>query len=338
MQYGWMHVGELVSAHMKGETMKLAKKWNASVALVALACLGGCAQPVGTPTQDRTAFNAARLESLGGEFVVPGPVSASQSRVVLYRRADSRLPGASSVFVDERYHASLVAGAWSALCYPSSAVELGARQMQVGSRSKDPMDSITALTLEPGQTHYVRVEASNGRPVLQPVQSAQALQELASMREQKHTISRVAQACVSAPPVAAAPAALVRQSITLPSDTLFAFDRSDAQGMTGAGLQEIERLMGRINEGFTRVEQVHVIGHADHLGDAGRNEKLSVARAQTVRDHLLRKGWANVDITTEGRGSREPVVSTCSRVTSPASIACNLPNRRVEVVVTGQRR
>ena len=320
--------------------MKLSKNWNISVAVLALALLGGCAQTVRTTSDrtasaERTALHGERLESLGGAFVAPGPVSASQSRVVVYRRADSRLPGATSVFVDERYHASLVAGAWSALCYRAAPVELGARQMQVGSRHKDLMDSITALNLEPGQTHYLRVQDGNDRPVLQPVQTAQALQELAGTREQKHTISRVAQECVAAPAVAPA---VVRERITLASDTLFAFDRSDAQGMTGAGLLEIDRLMARINESFSRVEQVHVIGHADPLGQAMRNEKLSAERAQTVREHLLRKGWTSVDITTEGRGSREPVVTTCPRVASAASIACNLPNRRVEVVVTGQRR
>jgi OOP family OmpA-OmpF porin len=97
-------------------------------------------------------------------------------------------------------------------------------------------------------------------------------------------------------------------------------------------------LMARINENFARVEQLHVIGHADPLGNPARNEKLAQARAQTVRDHLAGKGLTNVNITTEGRGSREPVVKNCPRVATAASIACNLPNRRVEVVVTGQRR
>jgi outer membrane protein OmpA-like peptidoglycan-associated protein len=291
--------------------------------------------PERASTVERTVVNAERLESLGGAFVTPDPVSASQSRVVVYRRADSRLPGASSVFVDGRYHTSLVAGAWSALCYRSAPVELGARQTQVGSRHKDLMDTITALNLEPGQTHYLRVQDSNARPVLQPVQTAQALQELAGTREQKHTISRVAQECVAAPAVAAP--ASVRERITLASDTLFAFDRSDAQGLTGAGLQDIDRLMMRINESLARVEQLHVIGHADPLGNPARNEQLALARAQTVRDHLAGKGVKNVNITTEGRGSREPVVKNCPRVATAASIACNLPNRRVEVVVTGQR-
>lgn len=317
--------------------MKLAKPFKASVAIIAVALLGGCAQTVTTSsTAERSGVSTARLESLGGPYVVPAPVGASQSRVVVYRRAASRLPGASSVFVDGRYHTSLVAGAWSALCYQPAAVEFGARQMQVGSRHKDLMDTITALKLEPGQTHYLRVEESDTRPVLQPVPSAQALQELSGIREQRHTISRVAQDCVAAPAVVAP--APVRETITLASDTLFAFDRSDAQAMTGAGLQEIDRLMTRINESFSRVDQLHVVGHADPLGNPARNEQLAQARAQTVRDHLAGKGWANVNITTEGRGSREPVVKHCPRVASPASIACNLPNRRVEVIVTGQRR
>jgi OOP family OmpA-OmpF porin len=318
--------------------MHLVKNWNAPVVFLALALLGGCAQTVRTTTPERastverTVVNAERLESLGGAFVTPDPVSASQSRVVVYRRADSRLPGASSVFVDGRYHTSLVAGAWSALCYRSAPVELGARQTQVGSRHKDLMDTITALNLESGQTHYLRVQDANAGPELQPVPAAQALQELAGTREQKHTISRVAQDCVAATAVAP-----VRETITLASETLFAFDRSDAQGLTGAGLQDIDRLMMRINESLARVEQLHVIGHADPLGNPARNEQLALARAQTVRDHLDGKGVKNVNITTEGRGSREPVVKNCPRVATAASIACNLPNRRVEVVVTGQR-
>ena len=43
-------------------------------------------------------------------------------------------------------------------------------------------------------------------------------------------------------------------------------------------------------------------------------------------------------VTTEGRGAREPVVRSCSRVTTPESMACNQPNRRVAVEVTGLRR
>ena len=304
---------------------------------VALLLLTGCAQTkVSAPQEVKKApLSVAKIDSLGGGFQVPGGISAAQSRVVFYRAAQSALTGATSIFMDGRYHASLEPGAWSALCYKTGPVELGARQMRVGTQPKDLPDTITAMSLTPGQTHYVRVQQSADKPVLQPVAAVQALQELAGTRQQIHTISRVEQVCQEGVVLAIAP---VTERITLPADTLFAFDRSDEQAMTGAGVQAIDRLMGRLRGDFAQIDHLHVIGHADPLGQPERNEKLAQERAQTVRDYIVGRGLQDVRITTEGRGSREPVVTTCARKATPASIACNLPNRRVVVVVTGQRR
>lgn len=318
--------------------MKLLKKFVLAVSLVAAVLITGCAQTGRTSSEagGAAAQQFSKLEPLGQYFSPPPAVSAAQSRIVLYRTAQSPLPGATSVFVDGRYHASLQAGAWSALCFKTGPVELGARQMQVGSPAKDLMDTISAITLMPGQTHYLRVQDNAARPVLEPVAQAQALQEIAGTREQMHTISRVAQACTTG--TAPVPAAPVTERITLPADTLFAFDRSDAQAMTDAGVQSLDRWVQRIRSDFAQVDHLHIIGHADPLGSAEHNEQLSQQRAQTVREHLLAKGLGDLHITTEGRGAREPVVTRCPRVQTPASIACNLPNRRVVVVVTGQRR
>lgn len=318
--------------------------FHALTLIMAMVILTGCAQTqVNAPQEVKKAqLSVAKIESLGGGFQIPGSVSAAQSRVVFYRAAQNLLPGATSIFLDGRYHASLEPGAWSALCYKTGPVEMGARQMRVGSLPKDLPDTITAMSLTPGQTHYVRVQQSADKPVLQPVAAAQALQELVGTRQQIHTISRVEQVCQEAVAIAPAPvpapAPAVTERITLPADTLFAFDRSDAQAMTGAGVQAIDRLMARLRSDFVQIDHLHVIGHADPLGQAERNEKLAQDRAQTVREYILGKGLQDVRITTEGRGSREPVVTTCARQATPASIACNLPNRRVVVVVTGQRR
>lgn len=306
-------------------------------AVVALVLLSGCAQTqVSAPQEVKKELRSvAKIESLGGAFQVPGGVSAAQSRVVFYRAAQSALTGVTSIFLDGRYHASLELGAWSALCYKTGPVEMGARQMRVGTQPNDLPDTITAMSLTPGQTHYVRVQQSADKPVLQPVAAVQALQELAGTRQQIHTISRVEQVCQEGVVLAIAP---VTERITLPADTLFAFDRSDAQAMTGAGVQALDRWMASLRSDFSHMDHLHVIGHADPLGQPERNEKLAQERAQTVRDYMVGRGFEGVRITTEGRGSREPVVTTCARQATPASIACNLPNRRVEVVVTGQRR
>ncbi len=277
------------------------------------------------------AGGVARIQVLGGSFAQGAPVVSSQSRLVLYRLEDNR-PGATSVFVNDRYHTSLVAGAWSQLCYSSGPVELGARQMEAVTRmAKDPYDAISALNLQPGQTHYMRVSDVNGRPVLRPVVSTQALQEIASTREQQHTVSRVAQVCKEGPP-------LTPQVYTLSADTLFEFDRSDRAGMTDAGTRAIDLLLSRLQGEFSRIDRVHLIGHADPLGKPERNEVLGMERAQTVREYIVRTSQIQAPITTEGRSSREPMVRNCGPLPTPQSVACNLPNRRVAVEVTGLRR
>jgi len=198
--------------------------------------------------------------------------------------------------------------------------------MQVGSRPKDLADSITAVQLQGGQTHYLRVQEEQGRPVLQPVPAAQAHQEMVQFKEQVHTVSRVAQACREGlAPAAAAQPGTAAHRITLPADTLFAFNRSDAAGMTGPGLAAMDNLLAMLKADFSRVEGMHVVGHADPQ------------RARTVANYLQTRS-SSMAITTEGRGDRDPVISTCSRQITARSIACNQPNRRVVVEVLGTRR
>ena len=284
--------------------------------------------------ESSSAGGQARIDVLGERFTPLPAVASSQSRIVLYRLADSRA-GATSVFVNDRYHDSLVPGAWSQLCHRTGSVELATRQMQAGTRpAKDRYDAISAVTLQPGQVHYLRVDMNGSQPLLRPVPAAQALQEIANTREQLHTVSRVAQDCVD---VIQAPAVLA-QTYTLPADTLFAFDRSDRAGMTDAGTRAIDMLLSRLQNDYSRIDRVHLIGHADPLGLPERNERLAIERAQTVRDYITQTGQLQVPLTAEGRGSREPVVRYCGNSATAQAIACNLPNRRVAVQVTGVRR
>lgn len=72
--------------------------------------------------------------------------------------------------------------------------------------------------------------------------------------------------------------------------------------------------------------EILVIGHADAVGAAQYNDKLSLQRAEHVRDELIRRGIAEVNITVEGRGKREPLVTTADGIAEPK-------NRRVEINV-----
>jgi len=293
-----------------------------------LACAASMAQPSGSVIE----AGGARIEVLGQNYAGGVNIGPSQSRIVFYRLDDDDRQGSTSVFVNGGYHASLIKGAYTDLCHAPGDVELGARQAQIGQTARDLPDTITAMRLHGGQTHYLRVREQGGRQVLFPVSARQAQQELPGKRLQLHTISRVAQDCMEAS------APVVAQTYTLAADTLFAFDRSDRAGMTDAGTRAIDALLANLQRDYSRIDRVHLVGHADPLGLYERNERLAIERANTVRQYISQTGLLQVPMTAEGRGSREPVVRHCGPTATPQAIACNLPNRRVAVEVTGQRR
>lgn len=280
--------------------------------------------------------NNARIDVLGQVFEPQVNLGVSQSRLVVYRTASgSPLPGATSVFINGQYHTSLVPGGYSLLCLAPGNVEVGARQFRVGNQAKDNPDSVTALQMPQAQTQYLSVQVESGRPVMKPVAAAQALQELRNTRLQIHTVSRVtkAQECVAGSAPAVAP-----EQYSLSGDTLFAFGKSDRGGLTAGGLASLDNLLARIRNEYSRIDRVHVIGHADPLGSVSANERLSVERADTVRQYLQVNGQISAPMSSEGRGSRQLAKAGCAAVVSTRSIACNQPNRRVVIEVSGLRR
>lgn len=74
------------------------------------------------------------------------------------------------------------------------------------------------------------------------------------------------------------------------------------------------------------VYQVEVVGHTDTFGEKQYNHQLSLERAKSIRDLLVRDGLDREAISIAGRGELDPVVKTADRVSEPQ-------NRRVEITV-----
>jgi OOP family OmpA-OmpF porin len=329
--------------NFRADLLKNMKKMTIYTSLIMgvfVALSGASLSQAQTSVTTNQAGANAKIDVLGGGFTPLTNIGVSQSRIVVYRTFNTQqLPGATGVFIQGQYHTSLVPGGYSQLCLPPGQFEVGARQFRVGQNARDSYDTITAIALPPAQTQYVRVEESSGRPVMKPVTAAQALQELGATRLQVHTISRVTQAqnCMAVAAPVVAPVIQPEQFI-LPGDTLFAFGRSDLNGLTAAGRESLDGLISQIRNAYARVDRVHVIGHADPLGSPSVNDRLSVNRANTVRQYLMTNGQISAPVTAEGKGARQPVETRCPRQATAASIACNQVNRRVVMEVSGQRR
>lgn len=79
----------------------------------------------------------------------------------------------------------------------------------------------------------------------------------------------------------------------------------------------------------TGAARVTATGHTDKSGPENYNMALSLRRANTVKDSLVRNGVPAAAIAVIGRGESQPLVQTADGVREPQ-------NRRVEIVIGGQ--
>jgi len=144
-----------------------------------------------------------------------------------------------------------------------------------------------------------------------------------------------APAPIAAPAPKPAPAPMpapvpVPQKVTLKSDVLFNFDKSDLTPADRAKLDDLASKVSALN-----LEVVIAIGHTDPLGSSAYNQKLSVRRADSVKSFLVSKGVDANRIYTEGKGESQQVKACAKNLSRAAMIKCLAPNRRVEIEVVG---
>jgi OOP family OmpA-OmpF porin len=78
------------------------------------------------------------------------------------------------------------------------------------------------------------------------------------------------------------------------------------------------------------LEVVIVTGHTDSTGSAAANQRLSLARAESVKKQLVARGIDPNRIYTEGKGPSQPIADNRTE-------EGRAKNRRVEVEVVGTR-
>ncbi|NMG15560.1 OmpA-like domain-containing protein [Aromatoleum bremense] len=72
--------------------------------------------------------------------------------------------------------------------------------------------------------------------------------------------------------------------------------------------------------------EIRVFGHTDSLDSELHNLQLSIQRAETVAEHLRRRGIALTRLHADGKGEAEPIADN-------ATEAGRAKNRRVEIVL-----
>ncbi len=135
----------------------------------------------------------------------------------------------------------------------------------------------------------------------------------------------VAPRAAPAPAPAAAAPAVAATKVTYAADAFFDFNKSN---LKPEGRAKLDDLVGKVKD--ISLEVIIAVGHADAVGGDAYNQKLSVARAESVKAYLVTKGIEKNRVYTEGKGEKQPVADN-------KTAEGRAKNRRVEIEVVGTR-
>lgn len=113
--------------------------------------------------------------------------------------------------------------------------------------------------------------------------------------------------------------------VTYAADAFFDFDKSV---LKPEGKAKLDDLVGKVKA--INLEVIIAVGHTDSTGTDSYNQKLSVKRADAVKEYLVGKGIEKNRVYTEGKGELQPVADNKTK-------EGQAKNRRVEIEVVGTR-
>lgn len=115
------------------------------------------------------------------------------------------------------------------------------------------------------------------------------------------------------------------QTITLEGDTLFKFGDDK---LSPGGKKALDELIKKGS--LSTMARYKIEGHTDHIGDPKDNYKLSLQRADSVKQYLLSKD-RNLRLEIAGMGEKRPVVQCSEKLAKQELVRCLAPNRRVTI-------
>ena len=115
------------------------------------------------------------------------------------------------------------------------------------------------------------------------------------------------------------------EKVTFAADAFFDTGKSVLKPEAKAKLDDLVSKTGGIN-----LEVIIAVGHTDSDGSDAYNQRLSVARSESVKAYLVSKGVEKNRVYTEGKGEKQPVADNKTK-------EGKAKNRRTEIEVVGTR-
>ena len=197
------------------------------------------------------------------------------------------------------------------------------------------IDSMPGATVDPNLAKFAEQTKGQARKAGKGADLLAAFQKLGSRTTYQYAVSyefpppQVASAPAPAPAPAPgkpapAPAPPGEKTIIF-NAVLFDFDKAV---LKPEGKEAIKSYREEARSKLSRADKVIITGHTDNKGTAAYNKKLSLRRANSVRDYLVSLGVDAKKLVVRGEGLSKPVADNKTE-------EGRAQNRRVEIEVVG---
>ncbi len=122
------------------------------------------------------------------------------------------------------------------------------------------------------------------------------------------------------------------KKLVIDTETYFYFDSAKLRPEAEKGLKYIAIQI----RSMKHVDKIRIVGYADRIGTDQYNDKLALARAESVEKYLTAELPIKLSkYVVHSKGESDPNVKCIGFETTPNLVDCLQPNRRVEIEVIG---
>ncbi|OMQ19993.1 OmpA family protein [Serratia oryzae] len=230
----------------------------------------------------------------------------------------------ATINVDSELQSALLPGEFTVFCVApgAHAIESYFQDQPLYKGKQNPEHQIK---VNGSETYFLQVNPGASGSTTALVERATAESDLKSMNKQTRIINRASQVkpCEY---VNGGGAVLIQESVQ------FRFGKSNYGSILPSSLAKLDNVIAFLKQGNS-VAEIQLVGYTDAIGKPESNQRLSQARANTIREALINAGVsADLISNTSGMGVAQSAEG-CIAKANHQEAGCNVNSRRVDVIV-----
>lgn len=241
---------------------------------------------------------------------------------VVFYYPEGNIP--ATINVDRELQSALLPGEFTVFCVAPGAHAIES-YFNDHPRYQGKQNPAHQLSAQGGETYFLQVNPGSSGGTAALAERSAAESDLKSMRKQTRIVNRASQ---------------VKQceyvngggNVLIQENVLFRFGKSSSDAMLPSSATKLKKVTEFIKEA-NNVTDIQLVGYTDAVGNRESNQRLSEARAETVREILVRAGISPEMISdTRGMGVAQGAEG-CGVRANQQDLGCNTNSRRVEIIV-----